>query len=212
MIATLFFSILILSVSVGENVTISVNERSTLKVEDPCMYFRETMSSVAEVEPGVYTLQIGLNCSEGIKVVSANGNRIAAVSISPAKSEVIQKYAFYLEKELRAAGEKYNKLFEELNKTLKKLKDLEEENLKLKTDKTALETELRSVKESYELLQRRYNTLTQNLESERGKISQMEIELKSLSAQTATYKTVTLFLISIFIGSFTAMVIMLRRR
>ncbi|MCS7130310.1 MAG: hypothetical protein NZ872_02705 [Archaeoglobaceae archaeon] len=212
MIATLLFSILILSVSVGENVTISVNERSILKAEDPCMYFRETMSSVAEVEPGVYTLQIGLNCSEGIKVVSANGNRIAAVSISPAKSEVIQKYAFYLERELRGAGVKYSKLFEELNKTLKKVKDLEEENLKLKTDKTALETELRSVKESYELLQSRYNTLTQNLESERGKISQMEIELKSLSAQTATYRTTTLFLISIFIGSFTATVMMLRRR
>lgn len=211
MIATILLSILIFSVSVGENVTIPVNEHTILRAEDPCMYFNKTLSNVAEVEPGEHILQIGLNCSEGIKVVFANENRIAAISVSPAKPEKIQNYALYLEKEFRDSGVKYNMLAEELNKISKKLKEAEEENSKLKIEKTALETELKGMKESYELLQGKYTALSHNLESEKSKVSQMELELKSLSAQSATYRITTLFLISIFIGSFTATVMMLRR-
>lgn len=211
MIAMLLFSVLILSANVGDTITIPVAEKTTLTAEDPCMYFKETMSNVAEVGPGEYKLQIGANCSEGIKLVYANGVRIAAISVSPAKPETLQNYAIAIEKEFRNIIMNYSLLREELNKLSQRVRELEQDNTKLKTEKTALETELKITKENYDLLQTKYAAISQDLESKKNKLSQMEIELKSLSEQSTTYRITTLFLVSIFLGSFTATVMMLRR-
>lgn len=211
MIATVLLSILIFSVSAGENVTIPVNETAVLQADDSCMYFLESMSNVANVPPGEHKLQIGLMCSEGIKVVTANGSRIAAISVSPAKPEIVLKYAIYLENEIKNVWKNYSLLSEEVNKLSERVNALEQENSKLKTEKLSLETELRAYKDSYDQLQSKYSAISQDLESKKNRISQMEIELKNLSEQSTTYRITTFFLVSIFIGSFTATAIMIRR-
>lgn len=211
MIATLFLSILIFSVSAGENVTIPVAEPALLEAEDPCMFFWESMSNVAFVPPGEHELQIGLTCSQGIRLVTANGSRLAVISISPAKPENVIKYAIYIENELKKVGRNYSLLSEEVKKLSERVRELEQEKEKLRSEKSLLENELRAYKESYEQLQSRYSAVSQDLESKKSKLSQMESELKSLSEQSTIYKAATFFLVSVFLGSFTATAIMLRR-
>lgn len=211
MIATVILSILIFSVSAGENVTIPISEPAFLQADDSCMYFLDSMSNVVNVSPGEYKLQIGLTCSEGIKVVTANGTRIAAISVSPAKPEIVRNYAIYLESELKKIWQNYTVFREEVGKLSESVKSLEQENARLKNEKSTLEAELRTLKDSYEQLQARYSAISQDLESKKSRISQMEIELKSLTEQSNNYRIATFFLVSIFIGSFTATAIMLRR-
>lgn len=211
MIATILLSILVFSVSAGENVTIPVSEPAVLQADDPCMYFLESMGNVASVQPGEHILQVGLTCSEGTKYVLGNGSTIAVISVSPAKSETVIKYAIFLENEIKNVWKNYTLLSEEINNLSERVNELEQENSKLKTEKLALETELRAYRDSYDQLQAKYFTIIQDLESKKSKISQMEVELKNLSEQSATYRATTLFLVSIFVGSFTATAIMLRR-
>ncbi|MCS7144402.1 MAG: hypothetical protein NZ879_05205 [Archaeoglobaceae archaeon] len=208
----LFLSILTIFAYPGDNVTITITEPSLLETSDPCMFFVENMNSSAYLPAGSHTLKIGAKCLPGIKFVTANKLRIAEITVSSEINEQkLMDYAYWLERKLIKINSDILTLREELKNVTQKLNETKTEKDKIEMEKKMLEFELIRLNESYNSLKLRFDLLSEESENKTSKIAQMEIELKSLAEQSTTYRIATFFLVSIFIGSFTAMVIMTRR-
>ncbi|MEM0215519.1 MAG: hypothetical protein QW384_06005 [Archaeoglobaceae archaeon] len=208
----LLLSILTLFASPGDNFTITITQPALIETSDSCLFFVETMNSSAYLPAGSYVVKVGASCEPGVKYVTANGLRIAEVSVTPdLKQENLRKYAIWLESKLMAISSEIGLLRGEIENLTQKLNEMESEKSKLEMEKKTLETEFFRLNESYNSLKLRYDLLSEEFESRAIKISQMESEIKSLAEQSATYRIATSFLVSIFVGSFSAMVIMIRR-
>ncbi|MEM4945790.1 MAG: hypothetical protein QXU31_05725 [Archaeoglobaceae archaeon] len=208
----LLLSILTLFASPGDNFTITITQPALIETSDSCLFFVETMNGSAYLPAGSYVVKVGASCEPGVKYVTANGLRIAEVSVtSDLKQENLRKYAIWLESKLMAISSEIGLLREEIENLTQKLNEIESEKSKLEMEKKTLETEFFRLNESYNSLKLRYDLLSEEFESRAIKISQMESEIKSLAEQSATYRIATFFLVSIFVGSFSAMVIMIRR-
>jgi len=208
----LLLSILTLFASPGDNFTITITQPALIETSDSCLFFVETMNGSDYLPAGSYVVKVGASCEPGVKYVTANGLRIAEVSVtSDLKQENLRKYAIWLESKLMAISSEIGLLRGEIENLTQKLNEIESEKSKLEMEKKTLETEFFRLNESYNSLKLRYDLLSEEFESRAIKISQMESEIKSLAEQSATYRIATFFLVSIFVGSFSAMVIMIRR-
>lgn len=208
----LILSILTVFAVPGDNVTITITTPSILETSDPCLYFVETMNSSAYLPAGSHILKVGASCLPGVKFVTANELRIAEITVSSeVNEEKLLEYAGWLERELMAINSQLSSLRNEIKNVTQKLSETESEKDRIEKEKKTLELKLVELNESYNSLKLRYDLLSEEFESKKIKISQMESEIKSLAEQSATYRIATFFLVSIFVGSFTAMLIMTRR-
>ncbi|TDA27991.1 MAG: hypothetical protein DSO00_06150 [Archaeoglobi archaeon] len=196
----------------GDNVTVMISEPSLLETSDPCMFFLETMNSSAYLPEGSHTIKVGAACSPGVKFVEANGSRIAEITVlSEVKPEKLLEYAAWIEEELMKTHKELSSLKGEVENLTQKLNETISEKERIENDKRLLELELSGLRLNYSSLVIRYNLLSQELENKTGKIAEMESEIKSLSEQSTNYRVATFFLLSVFVGSFAAMVLMSRK-
>jgi hypothetical protein len=196
----------------GDNVTVMISEPSLLETSDPCMFFLETMNSSAYLPEGSHTIKVGAACSPGVKFVEANGSRIAEITVlSEVKPEKLLEYAAWIEEELMKTHKELSSLRGEVENLTQKLNETISEKERIENDKRSLELELSGLRLNYSSLVIRYNLLSQELENKTGKIAEMESEIKSLSEQSTNYRVATFFLLSVFVGSFAAMVLMSRK-
>ncbi|TDA26856.1 MAG: hypothetical protein DSN99_05520 [Archaeoglobi archaeon] len=196
----------------GDNVTVMISEPSLLETSDPCMFFLETMNSSAYLPEGSHTIKVGAACSPGVKFVEANGSRIAEITVlSEVKPEKLLEYAAWIEEELMETHKELSSLKGEVENLTQKLNETISEKERIENDKRLLELELSGLRLNYSSLVIRYNLLSQELENKTGKIAEMESEIKSLSEQSTNYRVATFFLLSVFVGSFAAMVLMSRK-
>lgn len=211
--------VLTLFATPGDNVTITINETSLLETSDPCLYFVETLKNSAYLTPGSHMLRVGAGCAPGVKFLTANNVTIAEIRVSSElKMEKLRDYALWLEQELMKINNKLESLGEELRNVIQKLNETKSEKERIEKDKKTLELQLMELNESYsslkskyDLLTSKYELLTSEIENKTTKIAQMEIEIKGLTEQSANYRMATLFLISLFVGSFAAIIMMIRR-
>lgn len=208
----MLLSILTLFAVPGDNFTVTITQPALLETSDSCLFFVDTMNSSAYLPAGSYVVKVGASCEPGVKYVTANGLRIAEVSVtSDLKPENLRKYAVWLESKLMTVSSEIGVLKGKIENITRKLNETEAEKSKLEMEKKALEMEFFRLNESYNSLKLRYDLLSEEFESRAIKIAQMESEIKSLAEQSMTYRMATFFLVSIFVGSFTAMVLMIRR-
>lgn len=208
----LLLSILTVFAYPGDNVTITINQPSFLETSDPCLFFVETMNNSAYLSAGPHTLKVGAGCLPGVKFVTANKLRIAEITVSAElDQQKLQEYALWLEKKLIAIKSELSSLRDEIKTLTQKINETELERDKIAKEKKTLELEFIKLNESYNTLKLKYDLLSEEAERKTSKIAQMEIEIKSLAEQSTTYRIATFFLVSIFVGSFTAMVIMSRK-
>ncbi|MEG9193921.1 MAG: hypothetical protein V6S10_01145 [Candidatus Methanoglobus sp.] len=196
----------------GDNVTVMTSGPSLLETSDPCMFFLETMNSSAYLPEGLHTVKVGAACSPGVKFVEANGSRIAEITVlSEVKPEKLLEYAAWIEEELMKTHKELSSLKGEVENLTQKLNETISEKERIENDKRSLELELSGLRLNYSSLVIRYNLLSQELENKTGKIAEMESEIKSLSEQSTNYRMAIFFLLSVFVGSFAAMVLMSRK-
>lgn len=195
----------------GDSVSIELQEPAKLVLEDPCMFFESSLNTSANLSAGLHQIKIGILCKPGEKLIKANGETIAVVKVEKATTETVANYTSQLEKKVVALQNELNKTIVELGKTREELKKNQEEIRKLENEKALLEIELNLMKDIFNSLQERYKALIKDLETKRGEINQMEEEIKALSSQSQTLRVSTLFLVAIFVGSFTAVLMMTRR-
>lgn len=208
----LLLSILTLFANPGDNFTVTITQPALLETSDSCLFFVETMNSSAYLPAGSYVVKVGASCEPGVKYVTANGLRIAEVSVSSQlNQEKLKNYALWLESKLMAISGEIAVLKGKIENLNRKLNETESEKDKLEMEKKTLEMEFFRLNETYNSLKLRYDLLSEEFEGRALKIAQMESEIKSLAEQSATYRMATFFLVSIFVGSFTAMVMMTRR-
>lgn len=194
----------------GEEVRLNLTDSAELRVDDQCIFFKETLNSSANLPPGLHELVIGFNCTPGDKMVFANDWPYAIIRVGNLNSlaldnaSKIQIELLKTKKELNSTFEKLQKIKEELNSSLSRIEKLERE-------KRLLEIELTLLNDSYRDLSAKYERLSRELEVKRLRISEMEDEIRALSELSSTYRATTLFLVSIFIGSFTATYLMSRK-
>lgn len=203
----LLLSILTFFAVPGDNVTITISEAAILQTSDECVYFVESMNNSAFLPAGVHLLKVGATCQPGVKYVTANNLKIAEIMVKTERnSDKLFEYAVWLESKLKEMKSEFLSLRDEINETTEKLRKAELEKEKLEKEKRMLELELKDLNETYNSLVLKYGLLGEELENKTSKIAQMESEIKSLSEQSTTYRIATFFLVSLFIGSFTAMV------
>ncbi|MEM1579174.1 MAG: DUF4472 domain-containing protein [Archaeoglobaceae archaeon] len=195
----------------GSEIQFHLNESTTLVADDPCIFFEETLQSKANLSPGVHKFRVGINCSPGFKAISANDSNFAVIIVSQIGFETILNYAGNLEKENIQIKNNISSLEKKVKELEIKLNETEAQITKLENEKKLLTVEKSMLEDSYKSLQDRFNTLSRDLENRKAKITQMEEEIRSLAQQSSNYRIATLFLISIFVGSFVATAVMMRR-
>lgn len=195
----------------GSEFEFSLNNSTTLLADDPCIFFEETLQNVANLSAGVHKFRVGINCSPGFKLISANGSNFAVIIVSQISSESILNYASKMEKENVQIKNNFSSLEKRVKELENKINETETLIAKLENEKEILSAEKSMLEDSYRSLQDKFNALSRDLENRKAKITQMEEEIKKLAQQSSNYRIATLFLISIFVGSFTATAIMMRR-
>lgn len=195
----------------GDTISLELQQPAYAVLEDPCMFFESTLNNSANLSEGAHLIKVGILCTSGEKKIEANGEIIAVVKVEKASENVIANYTSQVERQAVALEKELNKTIAELERTKEELKKNQEAMKKLENEKDLLEIELSLVKDNLNILQAKYNALSQDLETKRAKIEQMEEEIKMLSSQSQTFRASTFFLVSIFIGSFVAVLMMTRR-
>ncbi|MCX8172737.1 MAG: hypothetical protein N3D09_03895 [Archaeoglobaceae archaeon] len=215
----LIISVLTVFAYPGENVTITLAETSWVEISDSCLFFAETLNNSTLLPPGVHVIKVGVNCTPGIKFVTANNMKISEIMVhSRAEREKLLDYAKWLEDrlmtikvEIESLKVEIGDVKRELNNTRSEKERIEKEKKLLELDLEKLNKQLANLTEIYNTLKSKYHILSDELERERDRIIQMESEIRSLTQQNTNYRIATFFLISIFVGSFTAMTVMIRR-
>jgi len=190
----------------GGEIKLNLTDSGKVEISDQCIFFKDTFNNSAVLEPGLYDLKVGFNCSPGDKTIFLDGKTYATVRIKKLDDEdlnnatKVQIELLKTKKELSLTVEKLQEIVEELNKSMLEIEKLEKE-------KASLENELKILNERYEDLQMKYESISRELEGKKKKLMEMEKEVQSLSDLNLTYRTTMLFLVSIFIGSFTSLAI-----
>lgn len=204
-------AVLMIFANPGDTINIELQQPAKVVLEDPCMFFESTLNNSADLSEGLHLIKVGILCTAGEKKIEANGEIFAVVKVENTSAEVVANYTSQLERRAIVLEKELNKTIAELEKMKEELKESQETVKRLENEKGLLEIELSLVKDSLNSLQAKYDALTKDLEAKKAKIEKMEAEIKELSSQSQMFRSSTLFLVSIFIGSFVAIVIMTRR-
>lgn len=204
-------SVLTIFANPGDEISLELQQPATVVLEDSCMFFESSLNSSANLSAGSHLVKVGIFCTPGEKKIKANDEIIAVVNVEKVTSDTIANYTSRLERKVITLQSELNKTILELEKTRKELKNSSEAMKRLESEKSLLEIELNLMKDRFNNLQARYDFLSKDLETKKAKLAQMEEEIKALSSQSQTFRVATFFLVSIFLGSFSAILLMTRR-
>lgn len=195
----------------GDVLNVTVNDSAVLSVNDSCMYFIESMSGNLSATAGVHELKVGLNCTPGVKEVKADGEALMLVEVQEVSKDYIANKSAIIEREnlllKKQVGELKEKVVE-LNKTLKDLRDRYEES---ERQNELLKLNINLLQDQIKSLQTELNESRAELAAKKLALSDLQAQLKSMSEQSQIYRVVTFFILSLFIGSYAALVYLSRK-
>lgn len=196
-------ALLTLQASPGDILSINVTDVAMLTVSDECMYFVDNLQPSINATPGEYALKIGINCTPGLKEVYANGEVLARIEVNETSIDY-QSYAAKLEKENLALEKGVKSLEEKLKELKSQLEDLQR-NAKM------LQIQNEMQKQQIEELEKELEGASLKLQKKTGDLEKLRQELEELNRQSSLYKTATFFMVSLFVGSFVALVFVSRK-
>ncbi|MBO8180417.1 MAG: hypothetical protein H0Z19_08060 [Archaeoglobus sp.] len=196
-------ALLTLQASPGDILSINVTDVAMLTVSDECMYFVDNLQPSINATPGEYALKIGINCTPGLKEVYANGEVLARIEVNETSIDY-QSYAAKLEKENLALEKEVKSLEEKLKELKSQLEDLQR-NAKM------LQIQNEMQKQQIEELEKELEGASLKLQKKTGDLEKLRQELEELNRQSSLYKTATFFMVSLFVGSFVALVFVSRK-
>jgi len=187
----------------GDVVSINVTDAAMLTVSDDCMYFADNLQPSIDAMPGEYGLKIGINCTPGLKEVYANGKVLARIEVNETSIDY-QTYAAQLEKENLALEKEVKNLEEELEELKSQLEDFQN---KVKMLQIQNEMQIQQI----EKLEKELEGASLKLQEKTGNLEKLREELEELNRQSSIYKIATFFMVSLFVGSFVALVSISRK-
>lgn len=195
--------LLTLHASPGDVVSINVTDAGTLAVSDSCMYFVDNLQPSINATPGEYELKVGINCTPGVKEVYADGKVLAQIEVNETTID-LQTYAADLEKENLALQREIENLQEQIKTLESQLEDLQNKA-------KMLEIQNGLQKQQIEELEKRLERANSELQEKRSDLENLEEKMRELNRQSSIYKLATFFLVSLFAGSFAALVFVARK-
>jgi len=194
----------------GDIVSINLTGPALLAVSDDCMYFVENLQSSLEAAEGEHLLKVGVNCSSGVKSVYANDSVLAKVEVL--KSEVnYSSYAALMEKNNLLLQKNVEKLGEELRKAKEQIEFLQSKLEDCNNSARLLTLQNSLLQQQLSELEKKYESTSSELQQKKISLRELEERLRELDAQSNVYRLTTYFLISLFAGSFAALVIISRK-
>lgn len=206
----LLFALVTILANPGDTISLELQQPAQVSL-DPCMFFESTLNSSANLTEGVHLIKVGILCKPGEKKILANETSIAIVRVENVSTEFIVNYTSQLEKMAVFMEKELNRTIEELERAKEELKKSNETIKKLESEKNLLEIELSLLRSELGSLQAKFDALSKEVETKRAQIEKMEEEIRSLSNESQVFRASTFFLVSIFFGSFAAVLLMTRR-
>jgi hypothetical protein len=188
----------------GDVLDVTVNESAVLSVNDSCVYFIESMTNTLDADAGSHEVKVGINCSPGIKEIKASGETLMLINVSEANKTYVSTYAAQMERKNLALQKKIEKLEENLNEMKTKYEESERQKALLKIDNELLQNQIKSLLDEL-------NKSQKELKEKKGILSILQSQLQSLSIQSQIYRLVTFFILSLFVGSYAALLYMSKK-
>ncbi|WP_290598198.1 MULTISPECIES: hypothetical protein [unclassified Archaeoglobus] len=188
----------------GDVLDVTVNESAVLSVNDSCVYFIESMTNTLDADAGSHEVKVGINCSPGIKEIKASGETLMLINVSEANKTYVSTYAAQMERKNLALQKKIEKLEENLNEMKTKYEESERQKALLKIDNELLQNQIKSLLDEL-------NKSQKELKEKKGTLSILQSQLQSLSRQSQIYRLVTFFILSLFVGSYAALLYMSKK-
>lgn len=188
----------------GDVLDVTINEPAVLSVNDSCVYFIESMTNTLDADAGSHEVKVGINCSSGIKEIKANGETLMLINVSEANKTYVSTYAAEMERKNFALQKKIEKLEKNLNEMKTKYEESERQKALLKIDNELLQNQIKSLLDEL-------NKSQKELKEKKGILSILQSQLQSLSRQSQIYRLVTFFILSLFIGSYAALLYMSKK-
>jgi len=210
MILPILITLLTFQALPGDVVNLSITDYATLTASDNCMYFIDSLQTSINVTPGEYGLKIGINCSKGLKEVYANGEVLAQIEVGETEIDY-QSYAAQLEKENLGLKMLVKSLKDELKDAEKKVEELNSQLEELQNQAKILQIQNELQKQQIEDLKKKLEEVNSELQDKINVLEKLREEIKELNRQSIIYKLATLFVVSLFVGSFVALVFVSRR-
>ncbi|WP_202318354.1 coiled-coil domain-containing protein [Archaeoglobus neptunius] len=195
----------------GDVVNLNITEPAMLNVSDACMYFVENLNSTLMATPGVHELKIGINCTEGIKKVYADGKELVEIEVSGLSCSNITGYAAAIERENMALEKKVENLNLKTNALQKEIKELKSKLGDAEINMRMLELENGVLKNELKKIKLNLNKTSQELEKKKDELAQQEERIMELNRQSSIYRIATFFLVSLFAGSYVALIYLSRK-
>jgi flagellar capping protein FliD len=196
----------------GETFNISVDTPLTIQLSDRCMYFVETGTQSIAAKPGNHTVKTTISCDPGEKSVVVNETEeTLKIMIVEPTGEYILNYASKLENENYRLLKDLDDLSRRVETLERKVKRYEAEIETLKKEKSEVEAEKRSLELRIKLLTKRVTTLEANLAEKENAVSKLSNELHQMDDIIYKLRLILLLIISLFLGSFAAIIVKRRR-
>jgi polyhydroxyalkanoate synthesis regulator phasin len=202
--------LLTLQASPGDIVSVNVTDTATLTVGDSCMYFVDNLQPSINATPGEYEVKIGINCTPGLKEVYADGSVLAQIDVNETTIDY-QAYAASLEKENLALQKEVESLKEKLKISQEQIETLKSqlEDLQNKAKMLGIQNELQ--KQQIEELEKKLERAKTELQKKKSDLDELEEKIRELNRQSSIYRLATFFMVSLFVGSFVALVFVARK-
>ncbi|WP_456329665.1 hypothetical protein [Archaeoglobus sp.] len=203
-------ALLTLQASPGDVVSINVTDAAMLAVSDDCMYFVDNLQPSINATPGEYALKIGINCTPGLKEVYANGEVLARIEVNETSIDY-QSYAAKLEKENLDLEKEVKNLEEKLKGAQEQTEVLKSQLEDLQRNAKMLQIQNEMQKQQILQLEKKLETASSELREKTGNLEKLREEIEELNRQSSLYRTATFFMVSLFVGSFVALVFVSRK-
>ncbi len=202
----------------GENVTVYLDHPALLSVDDSCVYFAESLTNTLQAQPGNHTLHVGINCTAGVKTIKADGVELMSFEVLQPEEGYVYSYAAKLEREnlkLRTEIASLKSELENLNKKLREYRSMyekaESEKKVLEVEKRLMSAQIEKLKQRVVELRKELDSVESELKSSRDTIDDLRTQIADLSGKLAAYRTVALFILALFVGSYAALIVMSRK-
>ncbi len=195
----------------GDVLNITITDSAVLSVNDSCVYFPESMASTLNADAGTHEVKVGINCSAGVKEIKANGESLMLIDVQEAGSSYIVNYAAEMERQNLALQKEVKNLKLQLEKLGEKLNELKTRYEESERQKGLLEVENNLLKDQIKSLEDKLNRTQKELKEKKGTLSVLQTELQSMNEQSQIYRLATFFILSLFVGSYAALLYVSRK-
>jgi archaellum component FlaC len=193
----------------GEELTVKVLYGAHLTLNDNCTYFAENGWQEIDASPGNYTVVVSPTCEPGIKTITVDRKgwvETLEFEVMEPTVEYLLNYSEKLREKNEQLTQKVAELSSEVNLLKKEIANYKNQIESLKEENERLVAEKKELQATIDQLNTKINELKSVIDEKNRIVASLQKQLNNLKGENYKLKVASLFIVSLFFGSYAAVI------